>query len=159
VARPDAGQSHAAVPGRELAIRLPHAVAPAEALAASGPDGAPVPGLSFQAAGAAAILKGRVEAPGVYRVLKKDRPVHALAVECPAEESDLTPLPAAVLEQWARGGTVRVEPIGPARGASGGTSPDAEDPGHWALFAVASLVLLMAESLALTVLPSRGRTI
>ena len=82
-----------------------------------------------------------LNAPGVYRVMRGDAAVYAVAAAAPAEESDLRTLEANVLTERLAGG----RPVH-FRAAAG---EDEERDTAWVWLAVACVACLLGEVLAL----------
>lgn len=142
----DAGRS---VPcGEPMVARLPaEAGAPSglELLASAGPEITDLGDLAEDGTGV--LWQWRSPgAPGVYQVQRGPDVVYALAAAVPAEESDLRPLAAGVLKDRLAGGR-NVYYRGPDSDKDG-----REDAWPW--FAVACMLCLLAEVVALRVFRS-----
>jgi hypothetical protein len=124
--------------GEPAATYLPAAAGTVAGLQLSGP-GAAVGQLREESGGVLWSHSG-TEAPGVYRVTRQGEVVFAVASAAPAEESDLRPLDAAVLPERLGGGrAVSFHSV----------SGDEERDTWWSALAVACVVCLLGELLAL----------
>jgi hypothetical protein len=142
--------------GTEMSVLLPHVAGAAAGLEVRGPDSRAVPGLRIEETAAGAVLRGRASVPGVHRVVRRGATVHALAVECPAGESDLRTLDAASLRARTdarRHVRVRVRGAGAGAGAGAGSGArsagdaDGEEPRSdlWPLLLLAAAACVLCE--------------
>lgn len=102
------------------------------------PNGDPVLSLSQQSQ----IQGVRFEEPGIYG-LQTARGEHLVAVNTPAVESDLTPIPQALLAQWRNLASVQeINAVGPINAGSGVESTSLKSIEDWLLPLLILIILI-----------------
>jgi len=134
------GLSTAADSGKSLSLYLPSSVDGTEGLAVLGPGDLEVTGARVFEDQIGTLLRWKAPGPpGVYRVRQSDSIVFALAIECPASESDLRVVEAETIKTRLAGAR-RVA----VRGA-GGEDDDEEESDIWRYFVLACVFFGLTE--------------